>query len=462
MAGEEVGPYEYVLTTRAGNRINAIINSQLIKFEEDYAILGIVTDITDQKRTQRALAESEEKFRTIVENSNDVIMLNASDGDVSYISPSCTNMLGYTPDELDGKIPSIFHPDDLKKVKTIFEKNARGEKCSGVEYRIITKEGNTKWVSHSGSPIRENGKVKLVASIVRDVTERKQLEATLRASEERLREYSQRLEEMVEQRTEQLKQTQSKLVTSERLAAIGELAGMVGHDLRNPLTSIKGAAYFLKTKYMNKLDPPGKEMLLTIDRSIDYSNKIINDLLDYSRNIKLELSETTLKQLLQSALALVEIPNDIKIVDASADTTKVTVDVAKMNRVFVNLIKNAFEAMPNGGELVLASNETIDGWEISFEDTGEGISEDALEKLWTPLFTTKARGMGFGLPICKRIVDAHGGKIAVQSAAGKGTLFIIKVPVRPKTAAKDDSQWIINPAVPIATPATNYSQISKV
>jgi signal transduction histidine kinase len=106
--------------------------------------------------------------------------------------------------------------------------------------------------------------------------------------------------------------------------------------------------------------------------------------------------------------------------------------VNKMERVFFNIIKNAIEAMPRGGRLVVTSKESDGNLEIAFADTGKGMSRDIIEKLWTPLHTTSAKGIGLGLPICKRIIDAHGGSIDVKSTLGKGTTFTVKLPIKPR------------------------------
>jgi signal transduction histidine kinase len=250
--------------------------------------------------------------------------------------------------------------------------------------------------------------------------------------------YSLKLEELVKQRTAQLEQTQAKLVKSERLAAIGELAGMVGHDLRNPLTSIKGATYYLKTKYSPELDQTGKEMLSTIERGIDYSNKIINDLLDYSRELTLELTCSNPKLLVKNSLDLISIPKNITVRNLAAEQDLVMVDQSKMTRVILYMAKNAFDAMPNGGTLTITSSKANGNWELLFADTGEGMSLETLGKLWVPLFTTKAKGMGFGLAICRRIVEAHGGKISVNSTVGQGTAFLISLPVDTTSVAQQN------------------------
>jgi signal transduction histidine kinase len=246
----------------------------------------------------------------------------------------------------------------------------------------------------------------------------------------KLEEYADHLEAKVEERTRELKEAQNRVLKSERLAAIGELAGMVGHDLRNPLTGITGAAYYLKSKVGETTNGKAGEMLKIIEKNIAYSNKIINDLLDYSREIKLELAESSPKAIVEEALSLVKIPRNVKVLDLTENEPKVEVDVDKIKRAFVNMVKNAVEAMPKGGRLTIRSQRSSYGCEIAFSDTGTGMTDHMLENLWSPLYTTKAKGMGFGLPICKRIVEAHGGKIAVETALGKGTTFKVSIPIK--------------------------------
>jgi len=269
-----------------------------------------------------------------------------------------------------------------------------------------------------------------------------QLIENLREAREKLEEYAQQLEQMVDERTLELRKSQEKLLKAQRLAVIGELAGMVGHDLRNPLTSIAGAQYYLKKKLFPKVDGKVKEMLELIEKNIAYSNKIINDLLEYSREMELEPIQTTPKTILEEALNLIEIPKNIKLIKHVRNKPKIWVDMGKMKRVFVNIIKNALDAMPQGGKLEITSKKRKDEIEFRFADTGVGMSKEVFEKLWTPLFTTKAKGMGFGLPICKRILDAHGGKILVESKIAKGTTFTVVVPIKPKVKKGGEKIWV--------------------
>jgi PAS domain S-box-containing protein len=254
----------------------------------------------------------------------------------------------------------------------------------------------------------------------------------LEMTKEKLKEYAKHLEELVEERTQELREAQEKLLKAERLAAIGELAAMVGHDLRNPLTGIAGATYILKKKLNVENDEKIKALLEAIERSVKHSNKIVTELLEYSREIRLELTATRPNRVLKDTLDVLKIPENIRLVDLTADEPVILVDVEKMQRVFLNIIQNAIDAMPEGGELTIKSGEANGNVEISFTDTGTGISKENMEKIFKPLFTTKSKRIGLGLPICKRIVEAHGGSISVKSVEGKGTTFTITLPTKPK------------------------------
>ncbi len=274
--------------------------------------------------------------------------------------------------------------------------------------------------------------------------------SALEGSQREIRHYSEHLEELVKERTGELKEAQEHLLKAERLAAIGEAAAMIGHDLRNPLTGIAGATYYLKAKVSPKMDRKAKEMLELIERDIEYSNKIMNDLQEYSREIRLELAETTTKSIMRKVSSLVEVPKDIQIIDATQSEPKIRVDVEKMERVFVNIIKNAIEAMPNGGKLTVKSEGTNGNLKIAFTDTGVGVPDDVLAEIWEPLFTTKGKGMGLGLSFCKRIVKAHRGTISVKSTVGRGTTFTLTLPIEPRLEGGEEV-WLKEPESSLST-----------
>jgi signal transduction histidine kinase len=222
---------------------------------------------------------------------------------------------------------------------------------------------------------------------------------------------------------------EQKLIKAERLASIGELAGILGHDLRNPLMGIRGATYYLKTKYADILDSNDEVMFDNIDKSINYSDKIVNDLIDYSSETNLDLQIVTPESLVKDVLVLIEAPQNVSVVNKTGNLPVFQVDLHKMQRGFVNVVKNAFDAMPKGGELVISSQKIGEAVFFTFKDSGDGMTQETLAKVWTPLFTTKAKGMGFGLAICKRTVEAHGGKISAESAVKEGTTIKVELPL---------------------------------
>jgi len=436
--GQEVAPYEYTLVTKAGKRINAVLTSKLIKYEGENATLGIVTDITEGKRIEETLRQERNMLEAVTESIGAGLATISKDYHILWanklmkqINGNCEGKKCYsTFNKLIDVCPNCG-------VKKIFE---TGVPLDIHEYSNLDDKGNRFWIELIVTPIKdEKGKIIAALELAVNITERKRMQ-------DRLAEYSQKLEKLVSKRTKQLKQTQEKLVKSERLAVIGELAAMVGHDLRNPLTGIKGAAYYLKAKHCSEIGDRGKEMLESIENAINYSNKIVNDLLEYSRELNLELTETTPKAMLKKALASLEIPEKIKIVDATADEPKFKADTEQMCRVFVNLIKNAVDAMPEGGTLTIKSKEAKGMLKITFKDTGTGMTEKTLHTLkrGVPLFTTKAKGMGFGLPICKRIAEAHGGNLSLESKNGKGTKITVTILVHPKPADEIEEKWIFS------------------
>jgi len=240
------------------------------------------------------------------------------------------------------------------------------------------------------------------------------------------------LEKKLDEANHNLKTLEAKLLKAERLAAIGELAGIIGHDLRNPLQGMMGATHYLKSHASEKDDATCIEMLNEIDDCIRRSDKIINDLIEYSRVLNVEPTVTNPQTLTMQALNELTVPSAVVVVNKTGMKPEMTADSSMLQRAFVAIIKNAFDAMPDGGKLTIKSKRSGGMVAFSFEDTGVGMDEATLDKIATPLFTTKAKGMGFGLAVCSRFVEAHGGKVAVDSKTGRGTTVTVTVPVEYK------------------------------
>jgi two-component system CheB/CheR fusion protein len=252
-----------------------------------------------------------------------------------------------------------------------------------------------------------------------DITERKK-------AEDKLEDYQKNLEKLVEERTKQLSD-------SERLAAIGATAGMVGHDIRNPLQAIVSDLYLLKTDLTTitecETKDGVKESLASIESNVNYINKIVADLQDFARPLNPRAEEVDLKLIIEELLAKNGLPENVKVtVKVETAAEKVMADSTFIKRIMVNLVNNAVQAMPNGGKLVINAYKEANDVVIAVTDTGRGIPEAVKNKLFTPMFTTKAKGQGFGLPVVKRMTEALGGTISFESQEGKGTTFIIRLP----------------------------------
>ena len=260
----------------------------------------------------------------------------------------------------------------------------------------------------------------------REITERKRAEKELRKSNEEL----QTAEEELRVANEELVQTQEEMVHREKLAILGQLAGGVGHELRNPLGAIKNAAYFLNMA-LEQPEPEVKETLDILDREVTTSERIISSLLDFARPKPPTRQKVDINSVVQETLSRAGVPGNVKVVSQLDETLPaILADSDQLGQVFGNIILNAVQAMPEGGQLVVKSEVPSPEWAaISFADTGAGIPKGDLKKLFEPLFTTKAKGIGLGLAVTKTIVEGHKGTIEVQSEVGKGSTFTVKLPI---------------------------------
>jgi PAS domain S-box-containing protein len=344
----------------------------------------------------------------IVEKMSDVVIVLDEDDNIIYYNPSASQLFGKPLTETSGK--------NIEKVWLDWPKTSQQNVRGALTHQeIALGEGLEERVYDLiYSTIKADmNRIKWKILVLRDITAHKRAQAYW---ETQLTTYNKYLERLVEERTR-------KLRGAERLATIGELAAMVGHDLRNPLTAISGAAYYMRNVLEPNEDDKLIELLEFIESNVRESNRILNDLRDYSKEESLEILPSNLKNLIDETISSTTIPEDIRVLNLIQDDVTFFVDPSRIKRVFLNLIDNAVDAMPQGGTLTIENMKTQDLLEVTFTDTGSGIPEEIIEDIWKPLFTTKARGMGFGLAICKKIVEAHDGSISVNSSVGEGTSF---------------------------------------
>jgi two-component system sensor histidine kinase AtoS len=363
---------------------------------------GYWTDITALKQAEQALLESERKYSELFTAAREGVFTYDEDAVVTLVNPRVSEILGYAPHEMVGKdLFRFVYGPDVSMVKGKVERRRRGI-AEEYETRLIRKDGTRIYTNVASSPIMdESGRFKGGLVLLSDITERKRLEA--------------------------------QLSEAQKMAAIGETAAMVGHDLRNPLQATTGTLYLARKLLKSEEAKQRKkavQLLYMLDDQISYMDKIVSDLQSYAAPVQVELVETNLSNLIQDTVSTVKIPENIEItVAAPADLARATVDPVLLKRVLTNLTINAVQAMPEGGKLFIECSKEDESLSVRVRDTGEGVAPENLEKIFSPFFTTKAKGQGLGLAVCKRLVEAQNGTITVKSELGKGSTFTIKIPM---------------------------------
>ncbi|MEE9520027.1 MAG: ATP-binding protein, partial [bacterium] len=247
-------------------------------------------------------------------------------------------------------------------------------------------------------------------AIVRDISERKRLEGELNF-------YTEALKRRADERTREV-------MEAERMADLARVATMVGHDLRGPLVTIVNASHLLRG------NPERSERLLQmIENNAKRSIEMLEGLRERLRSTPIHPEATDLGVLIRTAIEDTMIPDNVKrVLRIDADLGTIVIDAPRIRRVLDNLIRNALEAMPEGGELTIATDADDANVRIEVSDTGVGIHEENLKRLYDPFYSSKPGGLGLGLAFCKQTVEAHGGSIAVESELGEGTTFVVTLP----------------------------------
>ena len=376
---------------------------------------------------EKALCESEEKFRLLSEQS--LVGITIIQNDIfKYVNQELSKIVEYPIEKMlnwgPGEFAKVVHPDDRDFVVEQARRKQLGREDVFVNYdfRVITNTGKIKWVELYSKTISFDGR-NADFIIMLDITDRKR-------AEEKLKKYSENLEEMVEDRTKDLRDAQEQLVRREKLAVLGQLAGSMGHELRNPLGIISNAAYYLKMVHPDT-DTTTKEYMDIISAEVQNSKKIITDLLDFSRVRQGEKEEIEIIELVAQALERQPPPENVEVVTRiPADLLSAYVDTRQIGQVLTNLIANACHAMPEGGTLTIQAKDHQNNIRLSVNDTGSGISEENMGKIFEPLFTTRSRGIGLGLAVSRDLIEANCGSIEVKNGEDKGSVFAITLPAK--------------------------------
>ena len=409
-------------------------------------LLAIGQDITErvQVESQRdasleALRVSEERFDLAVQGSEAGLWDWDIPDNSLYWSPRFKELLGYADDELEvdfHTFESHLHPDDKEHTEAAIEDHLKDRGRYDVEQRLRTKSGEYRWFQSRGQVLwDEAGNPLRMVGSTTDITQRKRAESQRDAALEALKEHSERLEEMVDERTQELRDAQEQLIRQEKLAFLGQLAGSVAHEMRNPLGVISNAVFYLKM-ILPDADETTSEYLDLISSEVRNSDGIVADLLDFGRTRMADREKTAVSVLVAGVLEKRPPPQDVEVTtQLPPDLPPVFTDPRQMGQVLGNLVTNAYQAMPEGGSLTISAAGRGDPRgrpqvSISIADTGCGISQENLKKLFEPLFTTKMRGIGLGLAVSRSLAESNGGSIEVESQEGKGSTFTVILPTK--------------------------------
>jgi PAS domain S-box-containing protein len=365
--------------------------------------IAIRSDISDRKKAEEHLKD------TIKENidikfaldQSSIVAFTDAKGIITSVNHKFCEISKYNREEILGKDHNIlnsgYHSKDF--FKNLWKTIGSGNVWKG-EIRNKAKDGTYYWVDTTIVPfINGQGKPYQYLAIRNDITERKKTEEVLHRQD--------------------------------KLAAVGQLAAGVAHEIRNPLTSMKGYAEFLQ---LDEKDPERMEFLSIILDEIERVNTIVEDFMVLAKPKAVELEEKNVVPVIKNVVSLLEFEARKKNVrltfDCNHEIIQIECDENRLKQVFLNFIKNGIEAMPNGGELHVKTIIHDNNVQISIQDTGVGISKEKLKKLGEPFYTTKKNGNGLGLMVSFKIIESHNGKVFVESELNKGTTFNILLPAK--------------------------------
>ena len=420
--GAAVG-YEAQFRRKDGRRVWLALSTAPVESQRIVALVTVATDVTDRKQAEEALLlhldrveelvsqrtrqamEAEVKYRLLINQLADPVLV-VQEGRIVFVNKAFCRVFAIDRDTALG-IPllSLVPPELQEAVERRMKRRGKltasgeGGGAERFEIALVTRERGRVLFEASLGPITYEGKLAELI-VLRDLTERRQLE--------------------------------ERLARSEQLAVIGKLGAGVAHELRNPLAVIKNAAHFLRLRLQEMDDKQVQKALELIDWEVAAASEIINSILDLARRPHPRLEPTDLNLLVADVLAGFSIEDSIStklLLDRKLP--KVPVDPGQIRQVIRNLVENALQAMPKGGKLTISTRVSTDWVEIVVKDTGVGIPPDQLDKVFQPLFTTKPRGVGLGLAISRSYVEAHGGTITVKSKVGRGSRFTVKLPLNP-------------------------------
>jgi PAS domain S-box-containing protein len=415
--------FEHAHRHKNGMEIPVEISSRFVEYGGQRVLQSLVRNISERKQ-----AEDQLRFQAqLLDNVRESIVGTDLEGNVIYWGKGAEALYGYSAaDVLGNPITFIVEPQEEEEEKERMRQVLEEGVWSG-RYVQRRKDGSSFWAEAVILLAKDqNGRPFGMIGIDRDITGPKEAEENLRDSEARYRQLSESLEVTVRQKVAELRQAES-------LAAIGEMVSIVAHEVRNPLQNIQMGVDAMQVEIGEDEEKQG--ILEEINYGVDNLNRIIIELLEYAKPVKLKPTVANLREIVANALKTLDHKlTGINIhIDLEHEGREIEIDTPKFNSAFVNLLSNAAEAMPSGGELSILSRFQDDHGasllKLTITDSGGGIDKEHLDRVHQPFFTTKTKGTGLGIPACKKIIEAHNGSLTIKSEVNKGTTVDIEIPV---------------------------------
>jgi len=370
----------------------------LKKGGEIVEVIGSCIDITARKKAEKALKESEFKYRLIADSMTDIIMLLDINGKILYSSPSLANIIGYPLRSFVGESSfDLIHPEDKQSVIMGFQQVIDTITPARMEAHFLTVSGNSVLIEGVGTPVLgKNGEPEYFIVVGRDITEKRI--------------------------------TEEQLSKAEKLSTIGQLAAGVAHEVRNPLTSIKGFIKLLEQGSNNK------EYFEIISKEFNQIEGILKEFLTLAKPQEIQLKKVNIQTIFNDVTILLKSEVNLRNVEISQEfqpnLPQVLCDMNQIKQVFINIIKNSIEAIPNGGFVKIEGYVEDGNLLMKIIDNGIGINKERIKRLGEPYYSNKEKGTGLGLMLCYKIVRQHNGSIIVKSKENHGTTVEVRLPIK--------------------------------
>ncbi|RAP24181.1 Sporulation kinase C [Bacillus pumilus] len=366
--------------------------------------------VSDLNTREKEAHELTERLNRITDNLQEIVFETNEKGEIIFLNQAWTQMTGYDIDECLGTMYNQYFDQEERVVQHLLSVIKEHKDAGRVELQLLHKEGKKVWGDvHYKLYFDEHHQFTGGIGTVADITKQKQAKLELERSNQQLQ------------------------MQAQKLAVAGQIAAGIAHEVRNPLTSVNGFLQLMKTQYPERTDY--FDIIFSEIKRIDF---VLSELLVLAKPQSVHFQEVQLHELLEQVITLLKTNAVLSNIDLKQpfkrqDAGVILADANQMKQLFINLIKNAIEAMPEGGSIYISTEKVLNEWKITIQDEGKGMSEEDIQKIYDPFFSTKKEGTGLGLTICATILKDHHGTMDVSSELGKGTAFHIYLPVCQKS-----------------------------